>query len=220
VDTADTKTALDRRGFLRLGGLTVAAGALVAACGDGGSSGGGEPAAPDDTDEETPSTQDLAFLRTATALEIAAIEGYEKIRQQLGDGDKDLADAITIFVEHHTEHRSVLSGATEAFGGDTNRNADPSLASRVEAALAADPDPVALARAAYDIETTLARHHSEAVGRFDDSRLTKTALSTAGAESRHVAVLGVLAQGDASRAAVSQSGLGIPSSASASEASD
>ena len=78
----DANLILDRRRFLQTSGLTVALGALVAACG-GDSAEEGAPGrvgyAPAATPLPTVETNDVVYLRTATSIEQTLVETYERI---------------------------------------------------------------------------------------------------------------------------------------------
>lgn len=203
---------LDRRGFLRLGGATIAAAGALAACGGGSDAvgaGADESEKPEEPEEQKGAAPDRNYLTTATGLERAAVAAYGKILERLGDADEQLSGVVTTFVSHHEEHFGVLAGATEALGADTYRDEDAELSAAVEAALTGATEPAALRRLAYSIEATLSAHHGTAASTVQDSSVRKTALAILGSEARHVAVLGLQAN-DSSLPPFAPSGVGLP----------
>lgn len=203
---------IDRRNFLRLGGMGVAAAAALAACGsDDGEVGAGadQGDAPDAPAESRGSTSDIRFLNDATASERAAITAYEKMAEKLGDEDEELGSAFTTMSGHHEDHFGVLGGATEALGGDTNREEDGEINGLVERELATATGADAIRRVAYRMELALAQFYADAVPALDDKSLQKTTLAILGADARHVAALGLIAN-DPGTPPISASGLGLP----------
>ena len=87
--------AWNRRTFLRTGGLTVAAGALVAACGDRGGSTGipRVGTVPSTTALPTVGVTDVALLRTATSLEYNLMFAYDLQRRLAAANAKTIAVA-------------------------------------------------------------------------------------------------------------------------------
>ncbi len=103
---------LDRRRFLQTSGLTVALGALVAACG-GDSAEEGAPGrvgyAPAVTPLPTVETSDAVYLRTATSIEQTLVETYGQLLD-LGVLD----DAATTLLDRITEgHRAAVTATAE-----------------------------------------------------------------------------------------------------------
>ncbi|MFP5327877.1 MAG: ferritin-like domain-containing protein [Acidimicrobiia bacterium] len=203
---------IDRRRFLRMGGLSLAAAAALAACGsDNGDVGAGsdDGDAPEEPEEGKGSTSDVRFLNDATAAEQAAVAAYVKIIEALGDSDDDLRNTLNTMSGHHEEHFRVLAGATEALGGDTNRDEDADLNGLVERELAGASNPDAIRRVAYLVESALAQRYAQAAAGLDDKALHKTTLAVLGSEARHVAALGLLAN-DPGLPPFATSGLGLP----------
>jgi rubrerythrin len=204
---------IDRRNFLRLGGMGVVAAAAFAACGsdDNGEVGAGadEGDAPETPEETKGSTSDIRFLNDATASERAAITAYDKMAEKLGDEDDDLGNTLKTLSGHHEEHFGVLAGATEALGGDTNREEDADISGLVERELATATGADGVRRVAYQMELALAQFYAKAVPGLDDKALNKTVLAILGADARHVAALGFVAN-DPGTPPLSASGLGLP----------
>ena len=203
---------IDRRNFLRLGGMSLAAAAALAACGnddDELGAGADEGDAPETPEETKGSTSDIRFLNDATASERAAITAYEKMAEKIGDADGDLGNTLNTISDHHEEHFGVLAGATEALGGDTNREEDAEINGLVERELATATGADGIRRVAYQMELALAQFYAQAVAGLDDKALHKTVLAILGADARHVAALGFIAN-DPGTPPLSASGLGLP----------
>lgn len=209
---------IDRRNFLRLGGMSLAAAAALAACGgdDEGEVGAGadEGDAPETPDEAKGSASDVRFLNDATAAERAASAAYEKFIEKVGDDDDDLKTALNAMSKHHAEHFGVLAGATEALGGDTNRDEDSKIGGLVERELASATNPDGVRRVAYMVELALAEFYAQQAAGLDEASLHKTTLAILGSEARHVAALGLFAN-DPGTPPFAAGGSGLPQRATA-----
>jgi hypothetical protein len=186
-------SGLNRRRFLKIGGTSVLAGAVLAACGSddkkssNGATGGG--------DSTKGSTNDLTILRTASSLEHVAIDVYQKAidnAKALGISS-GVADVAKLFQSQHMDHAGFFEGATKQLGGSAFTVANPavmeSLAGRI-AALKNETDVITLAR---DLENVAAATYQSTVGAFDNLALNAKSMSVGGVEARHAAVLnGVL----------------------------
>lgn len=210
-------TGLDRRNFLRLGGMSLAAAAALAACGsdsDEVGDGADEGDAPETPDEAKGSTSDIRFLNEATAAERAASVAYEKMIEKLGDEDEDLRNALNTMSKHHGEHFGVLASATEALGGDTNREESADLSDLVERELGAATNAGGIRRVAYMVELELAQFYAGEAAGLDEASLHKTTLAILGSEARHVAALGLLSN-DPGTPPFATGGIGLPPKATA-----
>ena len=116
----DEPRRLDRRRLLQSGGLTVALGALVAACGGDDSAEEGAPGrvgyAPPATPLPTVETNDIVYLRTATSIEQTLVETYQRIA---GAGALLGADAARA----RAAHRGPPGGRHGDGGADDRRPA-------------------------------------------------------------------------------------------------
>lgn len=190
-------SGLNRRRFLKIGGTSVLAGAVLAACGSDDkkddASGGS------DMDDSKGSTNDLTILRTASSLEHVAIDVY----QAAIDNAKALgitagvADVAKLFQAQHKDHAGFFEGATKQLGGEAFTTANPavmdSLKGRI-AALKTEMDVITLAR---DLENVAAATYQSTVGAFDNISLNAKAMSVGGVEARHAAVLNGVLKADA-----------------------
>jgi hypothetical protein len=185
-------SGLNRRRFLKIGGTSVLAGAVLAACGSddkkesSGATGG---------DDAKGSTNDLAILRTASSLEHVAIDVYQKAIDNAGalGITAAVADVAKLFQAQHKDHAAFFESATKQLGGKAFTTANPavmqSLQSRIMA-LKTQSDVLMLAR---DLENVAAATYQSTVGAFDNLTLNAKTMSVGGVEARHAAVLnGVL----------------------------
>lgn len=185
-------SGLNRRRFLKIGGTSVLAGAILAACGSDDDSSSGSASGGSDG---MGSDNDLTILRTASSLEHVAIDVYQKAidnASALGI-TAGVADVAKLFQAQHKDHAAFFESATSQMGGEAFTVANPvvmeSLAGRI-AALKNENDVIVLAR---DLEDVAAATYQSTVGAFDNISLNAKAMSVGGVEARHAAVLnGVL----------------------------
>jgi rubrerythrin len=124
----DLLTNWNRRQFLRAGGLTVATGALVAACSNSDSQSGipRVGTVPSTTALPTADVTDVALLRTATSLEYNALYVYEAVGD-LGVLEGDAAAIAARLASDHRRHADLTAELTTAAGGEEFRCPNPRL---------------------------------------------------------------------------------------------
>ena len=124
---------LDRRRFLQTSGLTVALGALVAACG-GDSAEEGAPGrvgyAPAATPLPTVETNDVVYLRTATSIEQTLVETYQRI-VELGVLDETATTVLERIIEDHRAAVTATAELTTQAGGEAYECANSWYVERV-----------------------------------------------------------------------------------------
>jgi hypothetical protein len=115
--TTNHTSSLDRRGLLRLGGLTAAGAAVLAACGNtqAGEIGRVGTGATQPTLAEAPVT-DSVLARTSAAYENSIAAAYKRILD--GGYAKDHTDLVTAFLEHHTKAAETFNTLATGFGGE------------------------------------------------------------------------------------------------------
>lgn len=182
-----------RRGFLKIGGVSVLGAAVLAACGSDAADVAESGAASNlttTTADPAAADLDLQLLRTATSLEILAVNAYQTaIDQDLFTTD-DVLTAATLFRDQHDDHRAALQAATVDAGGTeyTEANAfvqDEVLAPRIDA-LTDEDSAIELA---LTVETAAAETYAWATGQFSTSLLRQAIMGIGGVEGRHMAVL-------------------------------
>ena len=107
---------LDRRQFMKLGGVTLL-GAAIGAC----TSDEPKSDAPGQTTTTEPTTtssgaspSDVALLKTAASLETLAVGVYQRAVGVALIKDPTTLDAATIFLAHHTSHQLTLNALLQA----------------------------------------------------------------------------------------------------------
>ena len=99
----------DRRAFLRVGGLTVAMSAVIAACGSDDDESlpitGTPPTSSEDASVfERGQELDVTLLRTAQSIEVLAVDTYQTALDSGLVTTTVVADTIRLFQEQHREH--------------------------------------------------------------------------------------------------------------------
>lgn len=195
---AETKSGLvvpggvNRRGFLKVGGLTVAGAAIFAACGgddteDEGAAGGDTT---DTTEGGKGSEKDITILRTASSLEELAVAAYQMGIDSGLVTTAAVADAAKLFQAQHKEHSELFKGATTAMGGEAFAEPNPAVLAQLDPAIKALKTEKDVLKLAYDLESAAAATYFSTAGQFDDIALNEAAMSVGGIEARHVAILG------------------------------
>lgn len=158
-----------------------------------------EPASSEAPSEDgAPTEMDLVLLRTATSLEIAAVDAYQAAIDAAGDLGitAPVAEAATLFQMHHQAHAEALQAGTEAAGGEPYMDANPFLMENVVTpALGELTDEASAVMLALMLENAASQTYTFAGSALSLPMLRQTIMSIGGVEERHAAVLrGVLSQ--------------------------
>ncbi len=132
----DLHSATSRRDAIKIGGLTVSLGALIAACGtdrDGDDAPGRVGNAPVATDLPDYPVDDAVLLRTASSLEYTAIAVYEAALQIDGAIPSDLVPVVERLIDDHQTVADQMVELTESAGGTGWTCANPWLMERLVA---------------------------------------------------------------------------------------
>jgi hypothetical protein len=190
----------DRRGFLKVGGATVAMSAVLAACGD------------DAADEQLPVTGtfplpvgeaitappgsaalDLNLLRTGQSIEVLAVDTYQAAIDSGLVTTTAVADAAQLFQEHHQEHGDTIAGIITDLGGDPYDEPNPFLERTVVGpaleVVSTEEEIVALA---VTLENTAAQTYVFAAEVLTTPQLRQGVMTIGGVEARHLALLNIL----------------------------
>lgn len=194
----------DRRQFLRIGGLAVAGSAILVACGsdadDSASSTSSTAAETTSTTAGAESTttttptdgaeMDLTLLRTASSIEILAINAYQAAVESGLVTDQAVADAALLFQSQHEDHNAALQAQTEQLGGEPYTEPNPYLQENVVGpALEAVTDQLSVVQLALELENAAAQTYALAGGILSTPELRQTIMSIGGVEARHASVL-------------------------------
>lgn len=189
-----------RRQALKLGGGVVIGAAVLAACGSDDDDGNMGASTSDDSAPASgggsgdAAELDLTLLRTATSLEIAAVNTYQAAIDSGLVTTQAIADAAVLFQEQHQEHADLLSTATEDAGGEAYTDPNPYIQENViDPALAALTDETSVVSFALDLENVAAQTYAFAAGALSTPAYRQAIMTIGGVEARHAAVLaGVL----------------------------
>lgn len=175
----------------------MSAGAVLTACSSEDDPEPG-PIAPDVSERSTagparPEVSDAALLNTALSLEVLIIDTYlAAADSSLVQGDEIVA-AVTLFQQHHEEHRMTFEAAVEAAGGDPFLTANPVVkAALVDPGLASgtvERDFLTLAR---DLEHASAQLLVHVAGATETPQVRATTMSVAGVAARRSRLLDLL----------------------------
>lgn len=193
IAKADFATGgLNRRKFMQIGGLTVATAAIFAACGsdsDDATAAVDEAADDDSAMGDKAAESDITILRTASSLEVLAVDVYQKAIDSGLVKTAAIGDAAKLFQEQHREHAALFQGATKKLGGEAMTEANPVVLQSLQGPLAALTDETGVVQLALMLEQAAAATYQSTIGAFKDVSLNQAAMSVGGVEARHVAVL-------------------------------
>ena len=187
---------VNRRRFLQIGGMTVATAAVFAACGtddskDTTAADKGAAGSSGDTDTTMggDTAGDVKILRTASSLEVLAVDVYQKAIDSGLVKTAAVADAAKLFQSQHKEHAELFQGATKKMGGEVFDKANPVVLQSLQGPIGALKDEKGVLELALMLEQAAASTYQSTVGNFKDLTLNQAAMSVGGVEARHVAVL-------------------------------
>lgn len=203
VNDIDTTEPLhvDRRRFLQLGGASIAAAALLTACGDGDNNAGSDR--PDDTQGEGEGGKagDLRILRTAASVELAAVDVYQRALDSGLVTTPAAREALQHFQIHHRTHADLFDSEIRARSDERVENGDESEPQANQAVLQTLQGPLSQARdeaavlaVLLQLENVAAATYVADVGTYEDASLNRTTMSVGGVEARHAAVIAALAR--------------------------
>jgi hypothetical protein len=192
---------LTRRSLFRIGGVSIAGAALLAACGgdddDTRSTAGSTattmaPAAPGTT--MAPATtvamsSDVVMLRTISSLENLAVAAYQIAIDSGLVTTPAVGDAAKLFQSHHMEHAQFFQSATKNAGGEPFTEPNPAVLAQLQPTIDALMDEQGVIQLALDLERAAAASYQSGVGVVTDTSLNKALMSVGGVEARHAAVL-------------------------------
>jgi hypothetical protein len=184
----------NRRQFLRIGGITIAGAALIAACGDDGDgpASTGTTVAPATTGG---GSMDLTLAKTAASLEALAVATYETASGSGLVKTTAIADAATLFMSHHQAHLDALNGLIEQNGAKAITDPNAAVKSAVvDPAVAAAKTEADIVNLAFTLEDAAAQTYVFAATQLSAPELRSTIMTIGGVEARHRAILAIVAQ--------------------------
>lgn len=191
---------IDRRNFLRIGGIAVAGTTLLAACREakpkeqvplsGQNPGYSAPA--------NKNVDDHVLLRTAASLELTLVDAYRRMMDNDFAMDAALAEMIKLFSAHHTEHAAALGDTVKQMGGAPCTNLNSKITSYmvepllVRISTAGEQQAEDVKAFAFALESLATATYQGVVPVLTQPALRKAAMSIGAVEARHAALLGVL----------------------------
>lgn len=186
-----TPQPVGRREFIRLGGMAISVGAVVAACGtDQGVTAPGRLGLADQGEElPTAEVNDIVLMRTAQSLEYTALDVYDVALGTDALSD-EATDLIGRFVEDHTRHADLVGTVIDDLGGEQFTCGNPFLAERaiapILAALEGTDDLVRdLSNISYAIEAFAGASYQALIPMIEELPLRTAAMQIGGEEQRH-----------------------------------
>ncbi len=183
--------SFNRRGLLIAGGGLMAA--ALAACADHSA----KPQVPEGGDA-TPTTvtiapppvNDVTLLRTASSIEILAVETYEKALASGLLTTPALADAAKLFRDQHHQHNELFTAATTEAGGEPYTMANPYIQLKVvDTILPSVKEEIDVVNLALELEDTAGGTYQVFVPMFTTPDLRQTIQSVGAVERRHSIIL-------------------------------
>ncbi|MGE3587798.1 MAG: ferritin-like domain-containing protein, partial [Ilumatobacteraceae bacterium] len=184
---------LTRRSLFRIGGVSIAGAALLAACGgdDDTATTSGSTAttmAPGTT--MAPATtvamsSDVIMLRTISSLENLAVAAYQIAIDSGLVTTSAVGDAAKLFQSHHMEHAQFFQAATTNAGGEPFTDPNPAVLAQLQPTIDALQDEQGVVQLALDLERAAAASYQSGVGVVMDTSLNKALMSVGGVEARH-----------------------------------
>ncbi|MDQ3107996.1 MAG: ferritin-like domain-containing protein, partial [Actinomycetota bacterium] len=159
IAKADFATGgLNRRKFMQIGGLTVATAAIFAACGSDDTGDTAGDVADDAADDagSTGDKGDITILRTASSLEVLAVDVYQKAIDSKLVKTAAIGDAAKLFQSQHKEHAALFQGATKKIGGEEMKDANPVVLQSLQGPIAALMDEMDIVKLALMLEMAAA----------------------------------------------------------------
>jgi len=190
----------NRRRFLRLSGLAVAGGAVLAACGSDKKNTSASSSGSESTTATTAAaagsgsgnTTDQTIARTAASLEIFAVSVYGTAIQNAAalKISDPVAKAATLFKSQHDEHAKAFNAAATQLGGQPYNDPNPTAAKAFAAQIAALKSEQDVLTFAFALEQIAAQTYQGVGMKLSTPMLRQTAMTVGGVEARHMAILG------------------------------
>ena len=187
-----TLGGLHRRGFLRIGGIAIASAAIFAACGSDDDESASTADEAVDAAKDEVSDRDITVLRTASSLELVAVQVYQTAIDSGLLATAAIKSAAELFQKHHNDHAELFQGATKEVGGEVVEEPNAAVLGSLQPRLGGLTDERAVAFLAYDVEVAVAATYFSSAGTFAARRLNQTAMAVGGIEARHAAVLAAI----------------------------
>jgi hypothetical protein len=186
----------NRRRFMRLSGLAVVGGTVLAACGDDkkktASGGATETSATTATTAASAASKtDQTIARTAASLENFAVAVYDKAIMNAAalKISDPVAKAAVLFKSQHVDHAKAFNAAATQLGGQPYTDPNPAAAKAFETQIAALKTEQDVLKFAFALEQIAAQTYQGVGMKLSTPTLRQTAMTVGGVEARHMAIL-------------------------------
>ena len=181
----------NRRNFLRIGGLTVLGGAILAVTGPELVAAAATKTTKKAAVTKAPAktTVDVSILRTASSIEELAIAAYQIAIDSGLVKTAAIGDAAKYFQSQHREHSGLFQSLTKKAGGTAFTTANPALLKALDPQIKGLKDEKGIVAFALSLEQIAASTYQSNVGMFTDTTLNKAIMTVGGVEARHAAAL-------------------------------
>ena len=182
----------NRRNFLKIGGLTVLGGAILAVTGPELVAAAATKTTKKKagvTKAPVKTTVDVSILRTASSIEELAVAAYQIAIDSGLVKTAAIGDAAKYFQSQHKEHSGLFQSLTKKAGGTAFATANPALLKALDPQIKALKDEMGIVAFALSLERIAASTYQSNVGMFTDTTLNKTIMTVGGVEARHAAAL-------------------------------
>lgn len=197
----DEKAALlgvpSRRTFM-VGGVVLAGGALLAACGNDSNGqtaeSGALPVKPSTTTTTAPGSPvtDRVLLQTAQSIEVLAVDTYQKALDSGLVTDATVKQVAELFQSQHEEHAAALDTFIRQTGGTVVTTPNEYLAKAVVDQAVADlTDQEGVLKLARELENIAAQTYATAAGVFTTGALRQAGMTIGETEAKHITVLNI-----------------------------
>lgn len=194
TDQRPTETGLDRRRLLRIGGMTIGVGALLAACGEPGDTGLARIGqAPTTTALPPGDVTDQVLLRTAAALGFNIVDAYDRILATGHVSDSDTVALLERFRDDHGVRARSLSDRSQAPVTEKSDRIDSLYVTPALEAIEASADPTADSLAfAHALECLASSTHQAFVAWLTEPANRRVSIEAGAAIARNAARLALV----------------------------
>jgi Ferritin-like domain len=183
--------AFNRRGLFVAGGGLMAV--VLAACADHSAKPQvpeGGNATPTTVTIAPPPVDDVTLLRTASSIEVLAVQTYQSALDSGLITTPALKDGAELFQRQHQEHADLFEAATREAGGEPYTEANPNLQFKVVDTLLPSLETEAdVVNMALELEDTAGGSYQVFASMFTTRELRQTVQSVGAVERRHSIIL-------------------------------
>jgi hypothetical protein len=184
---------LDRRQFLKAGGITLIGAALAACTSDKPKATPGQTTTTQPTTTSSgASASDVTLVRTAASLEALAVSVYQRAAADNLVKDPAALDATTLFFSHHMAHQQALNALLQAAEVPTITTPNAAVDKVFRPALASAKTQDDVVEMLFTLEDAIVQTYVYATGIVTQPEHRAALMAIAGVQSRHRTLLGLV----------------------------